>query len=141
MHYQEHSINPMLLGYGTLLEFAYNRKANVITRGMSGYTTRDGLSVLPGMINEFQSHPPALITIAFGTNDALRRPLPAVEYGDNLRKMVKEYVQAFSNATTIVLVTPPPPSDNTEYKKVEPMAKECLAVAAEINISVVDIWN
>ena len=76
MHYQEHSINQMLLGYGTLLEFAYNRKANVITRGMSGYTTRDGLSVLPGMINEFQSHPPALITIAFGTNDALRRPLP-----------------------------------------------------------------
>lgn len=59
-------------GWTGMLADAYQRKADVVNRGYSGYNTRWALQLLPRVFPEPLpgGEPPALVTLFFGANDA-----------------------------------------------------------------------
>lgn len=56
-------------GWTGMLADAYQRKADVINRGYSGYNTRWALQLLPRVFPA-GAPPPELVTLFFGANDA-----------------------------------------------------------------------
>jgi lysophospholipase L1-like esterase len=79
-------------GWGATLANVYQRRADVVNRGYSGYTTRWYLQTR--FMNEPESKLQVELAIVFfGANDAsilelnARHHVPLEEYGDNLRKV------------------------------------------------------
>jgi len=91
----------------------YQRRADVLNRGMSGYNTRwylpyakqSGIWNEPGKV--------VLTTIFFGANDASlatenpHHHVPIEEYMSNLTELVKKTKESFPESQ-ILLITPPP---------------------------------
>jgi len=96
------------LGWTALLSNAYQRRADVLARGYSGYNTRMALdllpsiapqpAVVPGQSRQQQQGTAAeaevlFVAVFFGANDAAlpgeRQHVPLEEYGDNLVKIVR----------------------------------------------------
>lgn len=111
-------------GWAAQLQACLSRRADILNRGLSGYTSRWAVKTLPRI---FPSRPqlsaPHLVTVCFGTNDAVNANLPPpydsvhvslAEYADNLRVIVK-HIRSLKNlagnAPDIVLVAPPPVHD------------------------------
>ena len=109
-------------GWGSALANRYQRRADVLNRGLSGYNTRwflhyaadkikgeDELSHIwtePGQV--------LLITIFFGANDAAlpdqgsaRQHVPLDEYRENLLTLIDSAHEAYPTAK-IIVITPPP---------------------------------
>jgi isoamyl acetate esterase len=100
-------------GWGGGLAHRYQRRADVVNRGMSGYNTRwylqyakqSGIWYEPGNI--------ALTTIFFGANDASlekenpHHHVPLEEYKANLAEIVAKTQESFPESR-ILLITPPP---------------------------------
>ena len=100
-------------GWGGGLADRYQRRADVLNRGMSGYNTRwylhyakqSGIWFEPGKI--------ALTTIFFGANDASlekenpHHHVPLEEYMENLKELVAKTQESFPESR-ILLITPPP---------------------------------
>lgn len=100
-------------GWGGGLAHRYQRRADVLNRGMSGYNTRwyieyaqhSGIWYEPGKI--------ALTTIFFGANDASlpdenpHHHVPLEEYQANLKVLVAKTQESFPESQ-ILLITPPP---------------------------------
>jgi len=88
------------IGWASLLSSAYSRRADVLSRGFSGYNTQHALSVLPSVLGisnndatSSESKIPLLFcTIFFGANDAslpaARQHLPLEEYCENIRVII-----------------------------------------------------
>lgn len=149
-------------GWGGLLSHAYQRKADVLNRGYSGYNTTWALH---GMHKVLPPGGPAplLLTIFFGANDAAlsngsasRQHVPLDCFGANLREMVARGRAA--GARHLVLITPPPVyapdrvKCNKERYGLEGMpertneeagryASVCKEVAAELGVPVLDLWT
>eukprot|EP00698_Gefionella_okellyi_P003142 TRINITY_DN12938_c0_g1_i1.p1 TRINITY_DN12938_c0_g1~~TRINITY_DN12938_c0_g1_i1.p1 ORF type:complete len:251 (-),score=29.50 TRINITY_DN12938_c0_g1_i1:8-760(-) len=100
-----------LRGWAALLANEYERKADVINRGLSGYNTRWALTVLPQMLMEFREAP-ALFTIFFGANDAAllehcpQQHVPLAEYRQNLSSLVRTIQQKFPSSAVVVIAPP-----------------------------------
>lgn len=103
-------------GWASRLADAYQRRADVINRGMSGYNTRWYLRYAndSGLWDEVS--PPdsvALIIILFGSNDAAiptEQPhshVPLDEYTSNLQTLIQLCHQHYPQAA-LLLMTPPP---------------------------------
>jgi lysophospholipase L1-like esterase len=102
-----------LEGWGGGLAHRYQRRADVLNRGMSGYNTRwfidyakhSGVWYEPGKI--------ALTIIFFGANDASlaeenpHHHVPLEEYKSNLKTIVAKTQESFPESQ-ILLITPPP---------------------------------
>jgi len=109
----QQSFSQELNGWGVQLANLYLRKADIINRGFSGYSSRWALTMLPQILAEWTSDSPALLTIFFGANDAAlpnegrAQHVPLDEYGDNIRKMVDIVRSTFPKCAIIVLAPPP----------------------------------
>jgi lysophospholipase L1-like esterase len=99
-------------GWGAGLADTYQRRADILNRGMSGYTSRWFLRYAQdhGVWNE---HGVVLVTIFFGANDAslaAENPhayVPLEEYVDNLKTLIQQCQKHYKHAK-ILMIGPPP---------------------------------
>eukprot|EP00899_Mesostigma_viride_P008208 jgi/Mesvir1/17389/Mv08688-RA.1 len=157
-------------GWGNLLSEYYERKADVVCRGYSGYNTRWAKHMLPKLFPPYKGSPPAqplIATVFFGANDAAmpdgdsaRAHVPLAEYKDNLRHIVAD-IKASGDGSTLVILIAPPPVDVVARRKyalqlygdkasglpdrTNPVtgtyADACREVAAQLGCPVVDLWT
>lgn len=100
-------------GWGASVANAYQRRADVLNRGLSGYNTRWALEVMEGAFPAVAPSP-ALVTIFFGANDSAlpdrgsaRQHVPVEEYAANLAAMVS-FLRDQRQVGAVLLITPPP---------------------------------
>lgn len=151
-------------GWGASLVKHFNRTADVVLRGYSGYNTRWALKVLDKVFEAGeQSESPLAVTVFFGANDACladrcsaMQHVPIEEYKHNLHSIVS-FLKGRWPTTEVILISPPPIDEPTRllYPFTENKlglsertneaagnyAKACLAVAAECGVSAVDLWT
>lgn len=151
-------------GWGVSLVKHFNRTADVVLRGYSGYNTRWALKVLDKVFEAGeQSESPLAVTVFFGANDACladrcsaMQHVPIEEYKHNLHSIVS-FLKGRWPTTEVILISPPPIDEPTRllYPFTENKlglsertneaagnyAKACLAVAAECGVSAVDLWT
>lgn len=102
------------VGWASLLGSDYSRRADVLNRGFSGYTTRLGIDLLPRVFAGPPQHEDCLFcTVFFGANDSAlpgeMQHVPIEEYGENIVKIVEHIRGTFqSTSFPILLITPPP---------------------------------
>lgn len=142
----------------------YQRRADVINRGMSGYNSK-WFSLLQ-LENEFNENDHVcLLTIWFGANDASLEQynphhyVPIEEYKDNLKSLVDK-ARTKIKSSHIILITPPPVDhqQRLEYQKQRypqspsgilertlensgKYAQACKEVAESVQIPCLDLWT
>ncbi|RHY22806.1 hypothetical protein DYB36_011975 [Aphanomyces astaci] len=144
--------NPDMMGYESMLAHAYVRKADVINRGNSGWTTRSWLKALPVLMAEWTAKAPSLVLVFLGTNDACLKDgasaeihVPLDEYRANLQAIVSQ-IQS-PDRTPMLFVTPPAFDDTTTLKwdrtnaDVGKYAAAMMDVGAQLKIPVVDLYT
>jgi isoamyl acetate esterase len=152
-------------GWGATLANQYQRRADVLNRGCSGYNTRwyQRYAQDNGIWNE-NPKDVVLVIIFFGANDAALKDLdgkhvPVAEYQDNLRALVLKAQTTYSTAK-ILLIAPPPvhreqrlafqrerygdkatgiPERTFEHTKL--YASACVEVAKGLNIPCLDMFS
>ncbi|KAG8377021.1 hypothetical protein BUALT_Bualt09G0124800 [Buddleja alternifolia] len=101
-------------GWGAILADLYDRKADIILRGYSGWNSRLALQVLHQIFPKEAAVQPSLVIVYFGGNDAMHRhpsglgahvPLP--EYVENMKKIYL-HLKSLSEKTRIIFLTSPP---------------------------------
>ena len=118
-------------GWGARLADEYQRHADVTVRGYSGYNTKWALPLLPLVFPPESPRTPALVTVFFGANDAVRpapipgrtagvsrQHVPLPEFRDNLKAIVGA-IRACGDGTARVLLITPPPVDVIAWHKTE----------------------
>ncbi|PCH38484.1 SGNH hydrolase [Wolfiporia cocos MD-104 SS10] len=156
-------------GFAQQLAYVYNRKMDVINRGMSGYNTEWIIPVFEQCFatQHEQQHAPKvrILTIWLGANDAAlpgtaqHVPLPA--YGENLARMIRMVTSPesawYSPDTRVLLLTPPPVNTyqwrerqamkepprglDRDFAVTQSYAERAAQVAREEGVAVVDIWT
>lgn len=129
-------------GYVAQLADRYARRADVLARGFSGYTTREAVRILDTAV---LAGKPDIVILFFGANDAVLpgqiQHVPLDEYRKNLLDMASRIAVA---GAWLVLVTPPPVSErlikNRTLGNTAAYAKACINVAREMNLPVVDLF-
>ncbi|KAJ3701204.1 hypothetical protein LUZ61_004909 [Rhynchospora tenuis] len=153
-------------GWGASLANHFTRRADVILRGYSGYTTRFALKIIEKTMEGIggdEKSPVTAVTVFFGANDAAlpdRRHgllhVPLAEYQKNL-KSIYAYFKKIWPSAVVIFITPPPvddearirllPEDDTSglpertNEAAGEFAKACIAVAKECGSPVIDIWS
>uniref|UniRef100_A0A0D6QZP6 Uncharacterized protein n=1 Tax=Araucaria cunninghamii TaxID=56994 RepID=A0A0D6QZP6_ARACU len=153
-------------GWGAALADRYSRKADVVLRGYGGYNTRWALFLLDKIFPPQSSHPPSVVTVFFGANDAAllgrsneRQHVPLQEYKTNLHRIVT-HLKKCSDSMLIVLITPPPIDEfeRRQYARATygenaaklpertnevagTYAKSCIEVATDSGVPVIDLWS
>ncbi len=132
-----------LRGYVAQLADRYARRADVLARGFSGYTTRDALKVVQSAVLDEK---PDVVVLFFGANDSVLpgqiQHVPLREYRKNLRDLA---TQIASSGAWLIMVTPPP----VDEKKVKSRTMDntadyagvCAAVAQDMNVPIVDLFE
>lgn len=154
-----------LEGWGGGLGHRYQRRADILSRGMSGYNTRwylpyaetSGIWFEPGKI--------VLTLIFFGANDAslkLENPhhhVPLEEYQENLKKIAAKTQESYPESQ-ILFITPPPVhhAQRLQFQKERYgdkatgvlertlesagiYAQACKDVASELELPVLDLYT
>ncbi len=125
-------------GWGRNLANRYQRRADLLNRGMSGYNTRwyiryakdSGIWEEPGKI--------VLVTIWFGANDAatLFQHVPLSEYETNLETIIDQAKESYPEAKVLLIAPPPVASEQrAEYLKKqhgEDKAKDMAVRSSEV---------
>lgn len=100
-------------GWVSRLQWAYARKADVLNRGFSGYTTRHLAAMLPELLEALGPLPcerTVAVALMLGTNDAsvagAFQHVPAEEYLRNTLALLAALRSAFPNAALLVLSPP-----------------------------------
>lgn len=116
-------------GWGAALASDYQRHADVLLRGYSGYNTRWVLQLLPLLFPAgcSASQTPVLVTVFLGANDAnrpaplrlqpeasSRQHVPVEEYRANLATIVRT-IRRMGHGTARVLLLTPPPVDGVAW--------------------------
>ncbi|KAI0956864.1 hypothetical protein AcW1_005443 [Taiwanofungus camphoratus] len=156
-------------GIAQRLAYAYNRKLDIINRGMSGYNTDWIIPVFEQCFatQHEQQHVPKvrILTIWLGANDAALpgsdQHVPLPTYAANLSKMIHMVTDTtskwYSPDTRIVLFTPPPvntyqwrieqrswdpPQElDRNFEVTRTYAEKVKEVGAKEGVSVVDLWT
>ncbi|KDO19989.1 hypothetical protein SPRG_14569 [Saprolegnia parasitica CBS 223.65] len=146
----QYAVSPGKQGFQALLANDYSRLADVINRGMSGWTSSNWIAHLDQLLAEWSPKPPSLVTIFLGTNDAAlphtSKHVPIETYAANLRTMVQRFNTSFGG-TKFILLTPPVvginPSINEMYlnNATKPYAMRCKQVGSDLNVPVIDLWT
>ena len=129
-------------GYVAQLADRYARRADVLARGFSGYTTREAVRILDAAV---LMEKPDIVILFFGANDSVVpgqfQHVPLQDYRKNLLDMASRI--AVSGAW-LILVTPPPVSErlikNRTLGTTAAYARTCIDVAREMNLPVVDLF-
>ncbi|KAL4087679.1 hypothetical protein PRIC1_013567 [Phytophthora ramorum] len=149
-------------GWAALMQHRYNRSADIVSRGLSGYNTKWFIeSALPVIERELstEGRSPALITLWLGANDAAlpdsyaaRQHVPLATYKKNLAKIVRTY-QTIAPQAQILLITPPHVDDAVRKSRSSDgraertnatageYAQACVEVAGQLNVNVLDLHS
>lgn len=99
----------------------YRRRADIINRGYSGYTTEYILKMMPYLYpkNAHRNTLPIFATLMLGSNDATGscdtfKHLTTDQYKSNLRKIIV-YLKNLTSNPKIILLTPPPIGKQYQY--------------------------
>lgn len=101
-------------GWGGQLAHVYQRRADVVNRGMAGYNTDWFLLYLETHSKNILVDNVFLVIIFFGANDASceklnpRHHVPIPKYKKNLKTLIEKCRAHYDEDIPIVLVTPPP---------------------------------
>lgn len=156
-------------GWGACIADRYQRRADVINRGFSGYNTDWFLryaNTETGKADLFEHDRVKLVTIFFGANDASdevhnkRQHVPLEDYKNNIRQIIALAKTNFGSDVSIILMTPPPicsegrlKFQKERYKEkatgvlertLELSCKYAKAVAdisGELNLPLLDLWS
>lgn len=112
-------------GWAATLAHVYQRRADVINRGMAGYNTDWYLHYIKQHEEDVFVPNVRLCIIFFGANDAScaelnpRHHVPVAQYKQNLKTLVEKCRQHYGNDVAIILMTPPPVQheQRLEYQK------------------------
>ncbi|KAG3115939.1 hypothetical protein PI125_g5058 [Phytophthora idaei] len=158
----ERGTDPDNAGWVALLQDRYNRSADIVARGLSGYNTKWFIeSALPVVERELSGEVrlPSLVTLWLGANDAAlpdgtaaRQHVPLATYKENLATIVRAF-QNVAPQTHVLLITPPH-VDDAVRKSRSPIgcaertnaaageyARACVDVAREIGVDVLDLYS
>ncbi|KAJ1685277.1 hypothetical protein LUZ63_016667 [Rhynchospora breviuscula] len=156
-------------GWGASLANHFTRRADVILRGYSGYTTRFALKIIEKTmegIGSDEKSPVAAVMVFFGANDAALPDrhngflhVPLAEYQQNL-KSIYAYIKKIWPSAVVIFITPPPiyeeariknawllPEEDTSglpertNEAAGEFAKACITIAKECSSPVIDIWS
>ncbi|KAG8377022.1 hypothetical protein BUALT_Bualt09G0124900 [Buddleja alternifolia] len=101
-------------GWGAILADLYDRKADIILRGYSGWNSRLALQVLHQIFPKEAAVQPSLVIVYFGGNDAMHphpsglgAHVPLPEYVENMKKIYL-HLKSLSEKTRIIFLTSPP---------------------------------
>lgn len=145
----------------------YNRKLDVINRGMSGYNTEWIIPIFEQCFatQHEQQHVPKvrILTIWLGANDAATpdtsQHVPRDKYAANLAKLIRMVRDPasprYSPATKVLLLTPPPVNTHQwrvlreqdggsldrNFEATRSYAQAASDVGAAEGVPVVDLWN
>ena len=130
-------------GFITRLAERYQRRADVLARGFSGYTTRDALSIVDTAVI---AERPSFVILFFGASDSVLpdqfQHVPLEEYRENLEELASRIAGA---GAWLVMVTPPPLDERkTRSRKMEhteQYALACYEAALEMNVPVIDLFH
>ncbi|KAF9815453.1 hypothetical protein IEO21_04624 [Rhodonia placenta] len=149
-------------GFAERLAYVYNRKLDVINRGMSGYNTEWIVPVFEQCFatQHEQQHVPKvrILTIWLGANDAAPpgalHHVPRDAYAANLVKLIRMVRDPasprYSPETHVLLLTPPPVNTHQwrvggaldrNFEATRSYAQAARDVGAAEDVPVVDIWN
>ncbi|EJD46062.1 GDSL Lipase/Acylhydrolase [Auricularia subglabra TFB-10046 SS5] len=156
-------------GFAQKLAYVYARRLDVINRGLSGYNSEWGLTVLEQIVakKSEQPHVPKLrlLTIWFGANDAclVQSPqhVPLDRFRVNLTRMVtmlRDEKSEWYHPDTKVLFIAPPPVDEAArsadlasrspplapdrtWDTTKAYADAVKQVGRELDVPVVDAWT
>ena len=104
-------------GWGAWIADRYQRRADVLNRGFSGYNSEWFLrfaSTDEGKADLFDHDNVKIVTIFFGANDAsdselnARQHVPLDRYKSNINEIVKLARHNFGEEVNIILIAPPP---------------------------------
>lgn len=113
----QQSFSAIECGWGAIIADRYQRRADVLSRGFSGYNTDWFLRFAAtdeGKADLFEHEGVKLVTIFFGANDASdpalnkRQHVPLDDYKSNIRKIISLSLSNFGPHVKIFLITPPP---------------------------------
>ncbi len=99
-------------GWAAELSNSYQRRADFLNRGFSGYNTDWARLILPQLISK--DNLPDVVVLFWGANDSSLAELnphqhvPVKRYKDNLGAMCDYLLDTGLSKTAIILVTPPP---------------------------------
>jgi lysophospholipase L1-like esterase len=150
------SFSVELSGWGAGLSDWYQRSADVINRGFSGYNSFWVSRIVPKIIlpkyKYFvlpQQRDDLILAIIFlGANDSVKpgenQYVPLTDFVSNVRQIV-EYLKWLHKDMKIILITPPP-VDHTKWSSrregdVQKYAQGVLRLASELNVATVDLWR
>lgn len=130
-------------GFVAQLMDRYVRRADVLLRGFSGYTTREALRILKTAV---LSEHPDFVILFLGANDSALpgqiQHVPVAEYQDNLRALATEIVTA---GAWVIFVTPPPVDERRVRSRTMEhtalYAQACREVAADMRAPLVDLFE
>lgn len=130
-------------GYISRLAERYVRRADVLVRGFSNYTTREALTIVNDAV---VSEHPACVVIQFGLHDSVLPTqilhVPVEEYESNMEELVSRIA---CSGAWLVLVSPPPVHERrTRMRTMEHTEKyvaACLNVGNSMNVPVVDLFQ
>lgn len=132
-----------LRGYVAQLADRYSRRADVLARGFTGYTTREAKKVLKAAVLDEK---PDLVILAFGLGDSALpgqiQHVPLPEYKQNLRDIG---AQIASGGAWLVMVTPPPVDEKLvkshTLAHTAEYARLCIKVAEGMNVPAVNLFD
>lgn len=134
---------PELGGYVARLADRYARRADVLARGFSGYTSRDGLQLVDEAV---VSSEPDYVILSFGSVDSVlpgqMLHVPVAEYRANIEEMA---TRAACVGAWVILVTPPPVYErktmSRTLEQTRLYAEACLNAARDMNLLVFDLFS
>ena len=138
----ESACGPTYAPWSAMLSQRFQRKADVLNRGASGYTTRGYKRIFNEAIQELDAKSIGAVIIFLGTNDADPgwRHVDLKEYESNLIDLVKS-LQEFGVSKERVVLLPPPPSYSPAHdpQVTEKYAQSAIQVAKRLGVATVDI--
>ncbi len=130
-------------GYVARLAERYVRRADVLCRGFSGYTTREALDILYAAV---LSEHPDIVIFFFGVNDSVLPDqvthVPPDEYKANLQEMASRIAWA---GGWLIMINPPPVDEakimNRRMEHTAQYAHICHEVGLEMQVPVIDLYH
>ncbi|KAF7490016.1 Isoamyl acetate-hydrolyzing esterase 1 -like protein [Sarcoptes scabiei] len=159
----QRSFDPSLGCWASMLADRYQRRADVIVRGFSGYNSRWCRMIMPKIFEKFDPNEIFAIVILLGTNDSVPvhcdsgQHVPIEEYRGNLKFMI-DYLQMIGFGPEKLILMAPPNFYHDDFKQwcktnnrisipddwpdqIKHYVEACKSVAIEKQITSIDLYE
>ncbi|GFP94364.1 GDSL esterase/lipase cprd49 [Phtheirospermum japonicum] len=148
-------------GWGAILADLYDRKADIVLRGYSGWNSRRALEALDQIFPKDTAVQPSLVIVYFGGNDAMHphpsglgAHVPLPEYIENMKK-IYIHLKSLSEKTRLIFLTSPPVNEamirqhfgnahdnqNRTNETCRIYAEALVDLCRKLNIKVINLWT